>query len=33
MPLAGLAIGIGMMVDGAVLMVENSFHIMAERRV
>jgi cobalt-zinc-cadmium resistance protein CzcA len=32
MSLAGLAIGIGMMVDGAVVMVENSFRIMAERR-
>jgi heavy metal efflux system protein len=31
MSLAGLAIGIGMMVDGAVVMVENSFRIMAER--
>tara|TARA_R110001606_G_scaffold186970_3_gene334522 strand:- start:9627 stop:12737 length:3111 start_codon:yes stop_codon:yes gene_type:complete len=30
MSLAGLAIGIGMMVDGAVVMVENSFRIMAE---
>src|SRR5690606_3755693 len=29
---AGLAIGIGMMVDGAVVMVENSFRIMAERK-
>jgi len=32
MSLAGLAIGIGMMVDGAVVLVENSFRIMAERR-
>ncbi|MFZ5608939.1 MAG: efflux RND transporter permease subunit [Pseudomonadota bacterium] len=32
MSLAGLAIGIGMMVDGAVVMVENSFRIMAERK-
>ena len=32
MSLAGLAIGIGMMVDGAVVMVENSFRIMAEWR-
>ncbi|MEN8129390.1 MAG: CusA/CzcA family heavy metal efflux RND transporter [Pseudomonadota bacterium] len=32
MSLSGLAIGIGMMVDGAVVMVENSFRIMAERR-
>src|SRR5690606_35608433 len=32
MSLAGLAIGIGMMVDGAVVMVENSFRIMAEQR-
>src|SRR3546814_19280443 len=31
MALAGLAIGIGMMVDGAVVMVENAFRIMAER--
>jgi len=31
MSLAGLAIGIGMMVDGAVVMVENAFRIMAER--
>ncbi|TCV93809.1 cobalt-zinc-cadmium resistance protein CzcA [Luteibacter rhizovicinus] len=31
MSLAGLAIGIGMMVDGAVVMVENTFRIMAER--
>ncbi len=31
MSLAGLAIGIGMMVDGAVVVVENSFRIMAER--
>ncbi|MDO1528756.1 CusA/CzcA family heavy metal efflux RND transporter [Fulvimonas sp. R45] len=32
MSLAGLAIGIGMMVDGAVVMVENAFRIMAERK-
>jgi len=32
MSLAGLAIGIGMMVDGAVVMVENSFRIIAERK-
>ncbi|PCI53093.1 MAG: CusA/CzcA family heavy metal efflux RND transporter [Alphaproteobacteria bacterium] len=32
MSLAGLAIGVGMMVDGAVVMVENSFRIMAERK-
>ncbi|MCK5749604.1 MAG: efflux RND transporter permease subunit, partial [Oricola sp.] len=32
MSLAGLAIGIGMMVDGAVVIVENSFRIMAERK-
>ncbi len=32
MSLAGLAIGIGMMVDGAVVMVENAFRTMAERR-
>ena len=32
MSLAGLAVGIGMMVDGAVVMVENVFRIMAERR-
>jgi len=32
MSLAGLAIGIGMMVDGAVVMVENAFRSMAERR-
>lgn len=31
MSLAGLAVGIGMMVDGAVVMVENTFRIMAER--
>lgn len=32
MSLAGLAIGIGMMVDGAVVMVENAFRLMAEGR-
>ena len=32
MSLAGLAIGIGIMVDGAVVMTENAFRIMAERR-
>jgi cobalt-zinc-cadmium resistance protein CzcA len=32
MSLAGLAVGIGMMVDGAVVMVENAFRVMAERR-
>ena len=32
MSLAGLAIGIGMIVDGAVVVVENSFRVMAERR-
>ena len=32
MSLAGLAVGIGMMVDGAVVMVENAFRIMAERQ-
>ena len=32
MSLAGLAIGMGMMVDGAVVMVENAFRIMAERK-
>ena len=32
MSLAGLAIGIGMMVDGAVVMTENVFRIMAEWR-
>ncbi|MAZ04989.1 MAG: CusA/CzcA family heavy metal efflux RND transporter [Halomonas sp.] len=32
MSLAGLAIGIGMMVDGAVVMTENAFRIMAEWR-
>ena len=32
MSLAGLAIGIGMMVDGAVVMIENAFRIMSERK-
>ena len=32
MSLAGLAVGIGMMVDGAVVMVENTYRTMAERR-
>jgi len=32
MSLAGLAIGIGMMVDGAVVLTENAFRIMAERK-
>ena len=32
MSLAGLAIGIGMMVDGAVVLTENAFRIMAEWR-
>ncbi|MBD3648144.1 MAG: efflux RND transporter permease subunit, partial [Pseudomonadales bacterium] len=32
MSLAGLAVGIGMMVDGAVVVVENAFRIMAKRR-
>jgi cobalt-zinc-cadmium resistance protein CzcA len=32
MSLAGLAIGVGMMVDGAVVIVENSFRVMSERR-
>jgi len=32
MSLAGLAIGIGMMVDGAVVLTENAFRIMAERQ-
>jgi len=32
MSLAGLAIGIGMMIDGAIVMTENAFRIMAEWR-
>jgi cobalt-zinc-cadmium resistance protein CzcA len=32
MSLAGLAIGVGMLADGAVVMVENSFRIMAQRK-
>lgn len=32
MSLAGLAIGIGMMVDGAVVMVENAFRLMSHAR-
>ena len=32
MSLAGLAVGIGMLVDGAVVMVENAFRIMAEQK-
>lgn len=32
MSLAGLAIAVGMLADGAVVMVENAFRIMAERR-
>ena len=32
MSLAGLAVGIGMLVDGAVVMVENAFRTMAERK-
>ncbi|GAB3793598.1 efflux RND transporter permease subunit [Dyella agri] len=32
MSLAGLAIGIGMMVDGALVMVENAFRLMAEQK-
>ena len=31
MSLAGLAIGTGMMVDGAVVMVENAFRLLAAR--
>ncbi len=33
MSLAGLAIGIGMMVDGAVVMVENAFRLLSHARV
>ena len=32
MSLAGLAIGIGMMVDGAVVMVENAFRLLSHAR-
>ena len=32
MSLAGLAVGIGMLVDGAVVMVENAFRILAEQK-
>ena len=32
MSLAGLAVGIGMMIDGAIVMVENAFRLMADQR-
>lgn len=32
MSLGGLAVGIGMMIDGAVVMVENSFRLLSERK-